>query len=64
MTRFERDYRDAQETGGVEIILRRRKELANLIEQGRACKYKFRMECIAQDVARLTAELEAIENLF
>lgn len=64
MTRFEKDYRDAQEGNGIEVITRRREELKKLTAEGKACKNKFRTQSIAQEVVRLQEELKKIEDLF
>lgn len=64
MTRFERDLQAAKAGDEKEVIIRRRAELAKLITEGKTCKNSFRMKCIAQDVAKLRAELAIIEDLF
>lgn len=64
MTRFEKDFMDAQEGNGIEVITRRREEIRKLTAEGKACRNGFRTRCIAQETARLTRELEEIEELF
>jgi len=64
MTRFERDYKDAREGNEIEVITKRRAEIAKLTDEGKACKNGFRRQCLVEDVARLTAELSKIEELF
>jgi len=63
MTRFERDYKDAQEGNEIEIITKRRAEIVKLTAEGKSCKNGFRRQCLAQEVVRLTAELNKIEEL-
>ena len=63
-TRFERDYKDAEEGNGIEVITKRRAEIEKLIHEGKSCKNSFRRTCIAQDVVRFKTELEKIEELF
>ena len=64
MTRFERDYKDAEEGNGIEVITKRRAEIEKLTHEGKSCKKSFRRTCIAQDVVRLKTELKKIEELF
>ncbi len=64
MTRFERDFKDAQEGNGIEVLTRRKAELAKLIQEGKACKNGFRRQCIAQEVVKLQKEYEKIDELF
>ncbi|MFD1403741.1 hypothetical protein [Robinsoniella peoriensis] len=64
MTKFERDYRDAQEGNGIEVITRRHAELKRLTAEGKVSRNRFKTQCIAQEVVRLRDELEKIEGLF
>lgn len=64
MTRFERDYKDAREGNEIEVITKRRTEIAKLTAEGKACKNGFRRQCLAQEVVKLTTELNKIEELF
>ena len=64
MTRFERDFKEAQEGNGVEVLKSRKAEIEKLTAEGKACKNGFRRQCIAQEVARLTAEYNKIDELF
>lgn len=64
MTRFERDYEDAQAGNGIEVITRRRAELEKLTREGKSCRNGFRRTCIAQEVVGLKEELSQIEELF
>lgn len=64
MTRFERDFKDAQEGNEIEVLKRRKAEIEKLTAEGKACKNAFRRQCIAQEVARLTAEYRKIDELF
>lgn len=64
MTRFERDLKEVREGNEVEVITKRKAEIAKLIKEGKACKNSFRRECIAQEVANLQNELNQIDELF
>ena len=64
MTRFERDYKDAEEGNGIEVITKRRAEIEKLTHESKHCKNSFHRTCIAQNVVRLKTELEKIEELF
>ena len=64
MTRFERDLKEAREGNEIEVITKRKAEIAKLIKEGKACKNSFRRECIAQEVAKLQNELNQIDELF
>ncbi len=64
MTRFEKDLKDALAGNEIEILTRRKAEIDNLTAEGKACKNAFRRACIAQEVARLTREYNAISENF
>ncbi len=64
MTRFERDKKDALEGNEIEVLKRRKAEIERLIKEGKACKNGFRMQCIAQEVAKLQKEYSEIDSLF
>jgi len=64
MTRFERDFKDAKEGNEIEVLKRRKAEIERLTAEGKACRNGFRIQCIAQEVARLTAEYNKISELF
>lgn len=64
MTRFERDYTEAQTGNEIEVLTRRKAKIEKLEKEGRACKNGFRRQCIAQELARLTAEYRKISELF
>lgn len=64
MTRFEKDLKDALEGNEIEVLKRRKAEIERLIAEGKACKNGFRRQCLAQEVARLTAEYNAISENF
>ena len=64
MTRFERDLKDALEGNEIEVLTRRKTEIDRLTAEGKTCKNSFRRQCIAQEVARLTAEYNKIDELF
>ena len=64
MTRFERDLKKALEGNEIEVLKRRKAEIDRLTAEGKACKNSFRRTCIAQEVARLTKEYNAISENF
>lgn len=64
MTRFEKDLKDALEGNEIEVLKRRKAEIERLTAEGKACKNGFRRQCLAQEVARLTAEYNAISEKF
>jgi len=64
MTRFEKDLKDAIEGNEIEVLKNRKAEIERLTAEGKACKNSFRRTCIAQDVARLTAEYNRISEQF
>ena len=64
MTRFERDYEEAMAGGGAEVLALRKAEIQRLVAEERREKNGFRQRCIAQEVARLKREYDAIDNLF
>ena len=64
MTRFERDLKDALNGNEIEVLKRRKAEIEKLTAEGKACKNSFRRTCIAQEVARLTAEYNEISENF
>lgn len=61
MTKFERDMYDALNGNATEILKKRQTEIKNLTAEGKVCKNKFRMTCIAQEIIRLTNEYNAID---
>ena len=64
MTRFEKDLKDALEGNEIEVLKRRKAELQRLTQEGRSCRNAFRRQCIAQEIARLTREYNAISDNF
>ena len=64
MTRFERDLKEALNGNEIEVLKRRKAEIAKLTAEGKTCKNNFRRTCIAQEVARLTSEYNAISMHF
>ena len=64
MTRFERDLKAAKEGNEIEVITRRKAEIAKLTKEGKICKNAFRRQCIAQEVTKLQNELNQIDELF
>lgn len=64
MTKFERDLQDALNGNEIEILKRRKAEIEKLTAEVKACKNGFRRQYIAQEVAKLTAEYNAISENF
>ena len=64
MTRFEKDLTEVLSGNGMEVLKRRKAELSRLTAEGKSCRNAFRRQCIAQEVARLTAEYNEISNHF
>lgn len=64
MTRFERDLKDALAGNEIEVLTRRKAEIEKLTKEGKACKNRFRRQCIAQEVAKLTREYNEIDANF
>jgi len=64
MTRFEKDLKDALAGNEVEVLTRRKAEIDKLTAEGKARKNAFRHTCIAQEIARLTREYNAISENF
>jgi hypothetical protein len=64
MTRFERDLKDALAGNEIEVLTRRKAEIEKLTKEGNACKNRFRRQCIAQEVAKLTREYDEIDANF
>ena len=64
MTRFEKDLKEALEGNEIEVLTRRKAEIKKLTAEGKTCKNSFRRTCIAQEVARLTREYNAISEKF
>ena len=64
MTRFEKDMTEALNGNEIEVLKRRKAELARLTAEGKSCRNAFRRQCIAQEIAKLTAEYNEISNRF
>ncbi|NVF11626.1 hypothetical protein HV819_06455 [Anaerococcus sp. AGMB00486] len=64
MTTFERDYKDAKEGNGVEVLKRRKQEINDLEEKLRETRNNFRAQCIWQELVKLKAEYNKIDDLF
>ena len=61
MTSFEKDYQDAKEGNGIEVLKKRKKELDKKL---RYCNNSFRSECIMQEIERKQKEYQKIDDLF
>lgn len=64
MTSFEKDYQDAKEGNGIEVLKKRKKELQELDKKLRSCRNGFRSECIMQEIERKQKEYQKIDDLF
>ena len=64
MTSFEKDYQDAKEGNGIEVLEKRKKELKELSEKLRSCRNGFRAQCIFQEIERKQKEYRKIDDLF
>lgn len=64
MTSFEKDYQDAKEGNGIEVLKKRKKELQELNEKLRSCRNGFRAKCIVQEIERKQKEYQKIDDLF
>lgn len=64
MTAFERDYKDAKEGNGVEVLKRRKQEINDLEKKLRETRNNFRAECIFQEIQRKKSEYRKIDELF
>ena len=63
MTTYQRDYHEALNGNGTEVLKRRKAEIDKLTAEGKSCKNGFRRTCIAQEVVRLQREYNAISEL-
>ena len=48
---------------GIMILRERKAELERIERQGRACKNRFRLECLAQEYNRLKREYDALDAM-
>lgn len=64
MTTFERDYKDAKEGNGIEVLKRRQEELKRLEKELRNCRNGFRAQCILQEIEKKKEEYRKIDDLF
>ena len=64
MTRFEKDYHEMLKGAGLYILQGRRVEIQKLKKEQRACKNRFRFQCICQELSRLEREYESLEELY
>ena len=63
MTKIDKDMLEALDGNVTEVLKRRKAEIERLTKEGRGCKNSFRRQCIAQEVARLTAEYDYIDSM-
>ncbi len=64
MTRFEKDCHEMLKGAGRYILEGRMEEIRKLKKEQRACKNRFRFQCICQTLSRLEREYEALEELY
>lgn len=64
MTRFEKDYHEMLKGAERCILEGRMEEIRKLKKEQRACKNRFRFQCICQTLSRLEREYEALEELY
>ena len=64
MTRFEKDCHEMLQGAGQYILEGRMEEIKKLKKEQRACKNRFRFQCISQELSRLEREYEALEELY
>ena len=64
MTRFEKDCHEMLKGAGRYILEGRMEEIRKLEKEQRACKNRFRLQCICQTISRLEQEYEALEELY
>lgn len=62
MTRFKKDMAATLEGDWQRVLTERKEEIDRLKQEARTCKNKFRLKCIAQELARLKDEYEALEE--
>ena len=65
MTRFEREYKEAQQDAGlgIVILMERKAELEELERKGKAEKNSWRREILAQEYIKLQREYDEIAEL-
>lgn len=65
MTRFEREYKEAQQDAGlgIVILMERKEELQEIERKGRAEKNSWRREILAQEYVKLQREYDEIAEL-
>ena len=65
MTRFEREFKEAQHDAGlgIVILMERKAELQELEKKGRAEKNGWRREILAQEYVKLQREYDEIAEL-
>lgn len=64
-TKFDKDLKLIEtDPGEGTMILRERKaELEHIEREGRSCKNRFRLECLAQEYNRLKREYDALDAM-
>ena len=64
MTKFEKDCHEMLKGAGRYVLEGRMEEIRKLETEQRACKNRFRLQCICQTISRLEQEYEALEELY
>lgn len=64
-TKFDKDLRvmETDSDAGIMILRERKAQLERIERQGRTCKNRFRLECLAQEYNRLKREYDALDAM-
>ena len=63
-TRFEKDYEEAKQGNGIEILSGRKNQLEVLRKQFKSCRNAFKRDCLKQKIIKLEEEYKIIDELF
>ena len=63
-TRFEKDYKEAKQGNGIEILSSRKIQLEVLRKQFKSCRNAFKRDCLKQEIIKLEEEYKIIDELF
>lgn len=64
-TKFDKDLKlmETDPDEGTMILRERKAELEHIEWQGRSCKNRFRLECLAQEYNRLKREYDTLDQM-
>lgn len=64
-TKFDKDLKlmETDADASIMILRERKAQLERIERQGRACKNKFRLECLAQEYNQLKREYDALDQM-